>query len=195
MARVTAPKTGSSGTVAKSLPGTTHHHSRSSTQAMAMAEASCASRGERLTPIRREVLGALLASNRPLGAYEILDRLSPYRGRAPNPGLTPHRRRRAPYAVYRALEFLCGNGFVHRIESRKAYLACVSLHAPGDLIVFLICDDCGGVGETSSPQVASGINSAARAADFTPKAGMIEITGICTRCREKRTDRKRAKTS
>ena len=40
------------------------------TDAMAVAEALCAERGQRLTPIRRKVLGTLLASHKPLGAYE-----------------------------------------------------------------------------------------------------------------------------
>ena len=38
---------------------------------MAVAEALCAQRGQRLTPIRRKVLAALLGSHKPLGAYEI----------------------------------------------------------------------------------------------------------------------------
>lgn len=180
MARVAA-KTRRPGKIPKTLPGP-----HRLTDALAVAEARCANRGERLTPIRREVLGILLSTQGPLGAYDILERLGPYRGQAPYP------RRPAPYAVYRALAFLCDNGFVHRLESRRAYLACLSPHAPEDLIIFLICEDCGTVGETASPQVASVIESAVRAAQFTPKARIIEISGICTRCREKKADRKRA---
>jgi hypothetical protein len=36
----------------------------------------CAARKERLTPMRRRVLEALLASHHPLGAYELIDRLA-----------------------------------------------------------------------------------------------------------------------
>jgi len=177
---VTTPKSGSSGSVAKIFPLPNHDHACCSTGAMALAEAKCAARGERLTPMQREVLGALVASHRPLGAYEILERLPPHQGRQPG-----RHRRPAPYTVYRALEFLCGNGFVHRIESRNAYLACARPHAAGDLIVFLLCERCGTVGETSSPEVASGIECTARTADFdfTPKSTMIEVSGICTHCR------------
>src|SRR5262249_32766760 len=49
---------------------------RCSRDAMAGAAALCAQRGRRLTPIRRKVLAALLASHKPLGAYEIIDRLA-----------------------------------------------------------------------------------------------------------------------
>jgi Fur family transcriptional regulator, zinc uptake regulator len=137
---------------------------------MAMAEAICLDRGQRLTPTRRKVLAALLASHKPLGAYEIIDRLAP---KGPRP---------APITAYRALEFLRENGLVHRIESRNAFIACVHTHAAGDLVVFLICERCGTVGEASSPDVAATLTSAARAAGFTPKSPVIEISGICTHC-------------
>src|SRR6202171_557687 len=98
-----------------------HDHERCSTDAMTMAEAICLARGQRLTPIRRKVLAALLGSHKPLGAYEIIDRL-PSKG----PGKTGPRP--APITAYRALEFLRENGLVHRIESRNAFIACVHNH-------------------------------------------------------------------
>ena len=36
----------------------------------------CARRGQKFTPIRRQVLQALLSSHRPLGAYEVIDELA-----------------------------------------------------------------------------------------------------------------------
>ena len=137
---------------------------------MSLAEAQCIERGRRLTPIRRKVLAALLGSHKPLGAYEIIDRLAPR-------GLRP-----APITAYRALEFLRENGLVHRLESRNAFIACVHTHAAGELVVFLICDCCGDVGEASSQDVAATLTSAARAVGFTPKSPVIEISGICTHC-------------
>jgi Fur family zinc uptake transcriptional regulator len=151
-----------------------HDHDRCSSDAMAVAEAICAERGQRLTPIRRKVLGALLASHKPLGAYEIIDRLAPKGARqGPRP---------APITAYRALEFLRENGLVHRIESRNAFIACVHNHAAGALVVFLICERCGAVGEASSTDVAATLTSAARAVGFTPKSPVIELTGVCTHC-------------
>jgi Fur family zinc uptake transcriptional regulator len=153
------------------FPGPGHDHDRCSTDAMAVAESICSERGQRLTPIRRQVLAALLASHKPLGAYEIIDRLAPR-------GLRP-----APITAYRALEFLRENGLVHRIESRNAFIACVHNHAAGALVVFLICERCGTVGEASSTEVTSTLTSAARAADFTPKSPVIEVSGVCGHCR------------
>jgi Fur family transcriptional regulator, zinc uptake regulator len=148
-----------------------HDHERCSTDAMTMAEAICLDRGQRLTPIRRKVLAALLASHKPLGAYEIIDRMAA-KGARP-----------APITAYRALEFLRENGLVHRIESHNAFVACVHTHAAGDLVVFLICERCGAVGEASSADVAATLTSAARAAGFTPKSPVIEISGVCSHCR------------
>ena len=138
---------------------------------MTTAEAICLDRGQRLTPIRRKVLAALLASHKPLGAYEIIDRMA-VKGARP-----------APITAYRALEFLRENGLVHRIESHNAFVACVHTHAAGDLVVFLICERCGTVGEASSADVAATLTSAARAAGFTPKSPVIEISGVCSHCR------------
>jgi Fur family zinc uptake transcriptional regulator len=154
------------------FPPPGHDHQRCSSDAMAVAEARCRERGQRLTPIRRDVLGALLASHQPLGAYEIMERVA---AGGPRP---------APITIYRALEFLRAHGLVHRIESRNAFVACVHTHAAGDLVVFLICERCGAVGEAASLEVASTLKSAARAVGFVPKSPVIEVTGICTHCTE-----------
>jgi len=153
------------------FPAPDHDHGRCSADALAHAETLCAARGQRLTPIRRQVLETLAQSHRTLGAYEIMDRLGE---RGPRP---------APITVYRALDFLLEQGLVHRIESRNAFLACIADHGAGSATtVFLICERCGAVGETASAAVADTLASAARAAGFTPKARVIEITGICAHC-------------
>ena len=137
---------------------------------MAIAEARCGQRGQRLTPIRRKVLAALLGSHKPLGAYEIIDRLA-----LKGPRL-------APITAYRALEFLRENGLVHRIESRNAFLACAHDHDAAAMVAFLICERCGSVGEIPAVPVAQSLNSAARATGFAPKLSVVEITGTCAHC-------------
>jgi Fur family zinc uptake transcriptional regulator len=149
-----------------------HDHQRCSAEALAHAETLCARRAQRLTPIRRQVLELLLESHKPLGAYEIMDRVG---SSGPKP---------APITIYRALDFLRDNGLVHRIESRNAFVACVNNHAVGDLVVFLICEHCGAVGEAPSAAMADELKSAARAAGFVPKAPVIEISGICAHCQQ-----------
>ena len=156
-----------------------HDHERCTADALKHAEALCAARAQRLTPIRRQVLEVLLESHKPLGAYEIMDRAAIDRSSHAAGGTRP-----APITVYRALDFLRDNGLVHRIESRNAFVACVNNHASGDLVVFLICEHCGAVGEASSAAVAGELKTAAHAAGFTPKAPVIEISGVCAHCRQ-----------
>ena len=153
------------------FPTPDHNHDRCTSDALAHAEALCAKRAQRLTPIRRQVLEALLASHKPLGAYEIIECAGDKSARP------------APITVYRALNFLRAQGLVHRIESRNAFVACVNNHGSDDLVVFLICERCGEVGEAPAVTVAENLKAAARAAGFTPKVPVIEIAGICAHCR------------
>ncbi len=92
------------------FPAPDHDHDRCSVDALRYAEALCDQRAQSLTPTRRQVLEVLLASHKPLGAYEIIDRAA-----------NRHGTRHAPVTVYRALDFLIENGLAHRIESRNAY--------------------------------------------------------------------------
>ena len=154
------------------FPAPDHDHGRCSADALAHAEALCVKRGERLTAMRRHVLEVLAASHKPLGAYEIIEQVAV---QGPRP---------APITIYRALDFLTGQGLVHRIESRNAFLACINNHAADAPVVFLICEHCGAVGEAASGAVAESVNAAAKSAGFTPKSPVIEISGICAHCRE-----------
>jgi Fur family transcriptional regulator, zinc uptake regulator len=153
------------------FPAPDHDHERCAADGLSHAERICSERAQKLTPIRRHVLQALLASHKPLGAYEIIDALAQ---EVPRP---------APITVYRALDFLMANGLVHRIESRNAYLACAHGHDAAALVAFLICDRCGSVGEIPAAAVAQSLNAAARTSGFAPKLSVVEITGTCAHCR------------
>ena len=149
-----------------------HDHARCSAEALARAEKLCAARAQKLTPVRRQVLESLLASHKPLGAYDIIERI-------------PGERRHAPVTIYRALDFLREQGLVHRIESRNAFVACGHDHDADEIVVFLICEHCGAVGEAPSQAVAQSLKAAARAAGFSPKSPVIEISGECSHCRSR----------
>ena len=153
------------------FPAPDHNHDRCAAEAIAQAEVICANRGQRLTPMRRQVLEILAASHKPLGAYEIMDLVA---GTGPRP---------APITIYRALDFLMANSLVHRIASRNAFLACVHNHDAGALVAFLICEGCGAVGEAGAAELARGLSAAAQAAGFAPSLSVVEITGLCAHCR------------
>src|ERR1700747_2134269 len=76
-----------------------HDHRQCVHDALAQAETLCGQRGARLTPLRERSC----PSHQPLGAYELLDKL------------TEDGRKPAPPTVYRALEFLLEQGLIHRI--------------------------------------------------------------------------------
>lgn len=152
------------------FPTPDHDHGRCAADALRHAEKVCEGRGQKFTPIRRQVLQALLSSHRPLGAYEIIDELAKIIARP------------APITVYRALDFLMENGLVHRIESRNAFLACAHNHDELAMVAFLICEHCGSVGEIPAAPIAGAINEAARGTGFAPKLSVVEITGTCVHC-------------
>ncbi|MCP8938905.1 transcriptional repressor [Alsobacter sp. SYSU M60028] len=147
-------------------------HAARAPAAIADAEALCAERGLRLTPIRRQVLEALYATHRPMSAYDLIDALEAGGGK-----------RHAPVTIYRALDFLLEQAFAHRLESRNAFIACPFRHAPGDLVVFMICDRCGGVDEAVSDELRRDLAQLARRQGFTPHARVIELAGSCAHCR------------
>jgi Fur family transcriptional regulator, zinc uptake regulator len=154
------------------FPAPDHDHHRCAADAITHAEQVCKERAQKFTPIRRQVLQALLSSHRLLGAYEVIDELAKS---MPRP---------APITVYRALDFLMANGLVHRIESRNAYLACAHDHDSASLVAFLICERCGSVGEIPAAPVAQSLTAAARASGFVPKLSVVEITGTCAHCQK-----------
>jgi len=133
------------------------------------AERLCAVRGLRLTPVRRRVLELLLASDRALGAYEILDVL-----RAEGLGAQPP-------AAYRALDFLVSQGFAHKVERIDAFVACTHPNE-GHSPAFLICTRCSAVVETLPDPRASELERAAREAGFAIDHAVREAEGVCATC-------------
>ena len=156
------------------FPAPGHDHDRCAAEAMRHAEQVCSGRGQNFTPIRRRVLEALLLSHRPLGTYDVIDELAKTAARP------------APITVYRALDFLMENSLVHRIESRNAFLACAHNHEDVTMVAFLICDQCGSVGEMPAGRVANSLNEAATTTGFAPKLSVVEITGTCAHCQHTR---------
>jgi Fur family zinc uptake transcriptional regulator len=149
-----------------------HDHRRCAADALRHAEIISNREGLRLTAQRRKVLEALLESHIPASAYDVIDRLAES-GRRP-----------APISVYRALEFLTEHRFAHRIESKNAYVACDrGEDCAADATLFLLCDNCGAAGEAPSDALAHLVNAETRKADFLPRIRVLEVRGLCARCR------------
>lgn len=137
------------------------------------ADEICRRNGVRMTPQRRAVLAALAEAKRPLGAYDLIEAL-----RASEGGRGP-----APIAIYRALDFLRENGFIHRLETLNAFIACPHLHGSGEEVVFLICETCRHVEETSAAPLEAALRGIAAAHGFASARQVIELAGTCRHCR------------
>ncbi len=165
---------------AASFSGDAHDHRACMQVALATAARICAERRARLTPLRRRVLELVWRGHAPVGAYDILGRLSAEQGTA-KAGTAKERRPTAPPTVYRALEFLLAQGLIHRIESLNAYVGCV--HPDGAHGgQFLICTGCGAAAEVHDPSVDAAVARRAEALGFSVRRKTIEVEGLCPPC-------------
>jgi Fur family zinc uptake transcriptional regulator len=139
--------------------------------ALDAALAVCRTRGLLLTPGRQRILAILAREGRPLGAYDLIEKVAEETGKRP-----------APISIYRALDFLLENSLVHRLASQNMFLACGHAHAAQEPIVFLICEHCGGVVEATSEDLRGSLAGLAAEARFAPRATMVEVAGRCEAC-------------
>jgi Fur family transcriptional regulator, zinc uptake regulator len=136
---------------------------------IADAEDLCMRTGTRLTDPRRRVLALLAQAKTPLKAYDLIARAGADGGNV------------KPPTVYRALEFLCELGIVHRIEQDATYVACSHL-GHGHLAALLVCDTCHGVTEVHVDDVESQISASAQKTGFSLAHLVIEGRGLCNTC-------------
>lgn len=154
---------------ANPFPPSHHDHDDCVSAALGAAEGVCRQRGLRFTGLRRAVLELVWTSHRPIGAYEILDRLN-HQGK-----------RAAPPTVYRALDFLIEADLVHRLDSLNAFIGC---RDPGNSHVgqFLICRQCRSVAEMDDDDISRLVGRKAAHHGFTAVRQMVEIEGLCRDC-------------
>lgn len=131
----------------------------------------CISHGHRFTSPRARVLTILAEENKPMGAYDILQKLSSETNK-PNPP-----------TVYRAIQFWHQEGFVHCIDSLKSYVACSNDHHIGQT-KFLICNQCDFVKELDSIIDFTPVSKSAKSINFSISNCTIEIKGLCADCTE-----------
>lgn len=151
------------------FPHSEHDHDACIRAALHDAELYCRRHGLRLTSIRRRVLELVWQSHRPHGAYDLLEKLAA-EGHKPSPP-----------TVYRALEFLCEHGLVHRVTSRNAYIGCTHPGASHNAQLF-ICDACGVALEQADAGVEQSIRRNARDLHFQIRQQTVEIAGLCPVC-------------
>jgi Fur family zinc uptake transcriptional regulator len=129
----------------------------------------CEKREVRFTPAREQVFMLLAQAPGALGAYDLLQQLQLADPKA------------KPPTIYRALEFLIEQGFVHKVESENAFVLCnhfTELH-PAQL---LICDTCGDIQEIDPTPIEKKIDQVAAEYGFKVQHPTIELHGCCKKC-------------
>ena len=129
----------------------------------------CETNKYRLSLPRLEVLKIISASQKPIKAYEILEKLGE---KIPNP---------KPPTAYRAIDFWLKHNFIHRIESLNAYSACEAQHLHNGS-QFMICVSCGKVIESHICDLPSVILESIKKKTFKPTKWNLEINGVCNQC-------------
>lgn len=148
-----------------------HDHPHDARAFVAAVASACELRGLRLTPLRLRVLELIADEAKPVKAYDLLDRLKGEHGSA------------APPTVYRALDFLLENRFIHKLESINAFVGC---HHPSEAhqVPFLICDVCSNATEICDERVSRLLTEQAKARGFRPRAQTLEMHGVCSACKD-----------
>lgn len=117
----------------------------------------------------QDVLAVLRRCAQPQSAYDLLRH---FRSRS---------QKLAPTTVYRALHALIERGDVHRLESKRAFIACKHRNE-SDSCVLAICEDCGSVEEHVTPHLFADLAATASQSGFFPARHVVEVYGQCMSC-------------
>ncbi|WP_392552876.1 zinc uptake transcriptional repressor Zur [Orbus wheelerorum] len=133
-------------------------------------EAVCKKRNVKLTNQRKIVLNIMLQAQKAMSAYELLDLLKQEEPQA------------KPPTIYRALDFLLEQGFIHKVESSNSYIICPHFSHPNHISILFICDNCKQILEKNSHQIENNLEQLAKHNQFAVKHSIIEIHGLCPAC-------------
>ncbi|OSP55794.1 Fur family transcriptional regulator [Pseudoruegeria sp. SK021] len=116
-----------------------------------------------------DILSVLRECEKPMTAYQILERLQ-----HSEPDI-------APPTVYRTLSALTHQGRAHRLESIKAFVPCRCNHAES-VPVLAICEDCGAVEEHDGSDLLPTLTALTDRTAFQADRHIVEIHGLCGTC-------------
>lgn len=133
------------------------------------AKIYCEQNQFRFTESREAVLKIIAASKKPVGAYDILDKLQ-----------TKNKSAKPP-TVYRAIDFWNEHGFIHKIESLNAFVTCHAGHNHNGS-QFIVCSDCGQVEEVHLCHLPKDLQKKVNDAGFQMERWNTEIHGTCQHC-------------
>lgn len=126
----------------------------------------------KLTELRKDILTILSIKNKPMGAYDILEKLKEKRTSA------------EPPTVYRVLNFLVENKLIHRIESQNTYVCCSQLNEnqTEHQTILFFCRQCQTCYEFKNNDVFLSILQFSEKNHLKVDDSLIELSGICQKC-------------
>lgn len=132
----------------------------------------CDKRHVRLTPQRLEVLRLIFQqNNESISAYNLLNLLQ--QSALPNA---------KPSTIYRSLNFLLAQGFIHRIESTNSFMLCKYFLELSHNFTFFICNHCKQVTEQTTKGIEEILQHTAKLTGFIISNNIIETHGLCPKC-------------
>jgi len=125
------------------------------------------------TEIRQKIFEIIIKYKKPIKAYEILDVFTEVTGK-----------RAHPPTIYRAIDFLIENGFIHKLNSINSYVGCFHPKVHKECY-FLICKICNIYQECCDKNLTDNIFKTANKRDFIVSNTTLEIEGHCHGCIQK----------
>ena len=125
------------------------------------------------TEIRQKIFEIIIKYKKPIKAYEILDVFTEVTGK-----------RAHPPTIYRAIDFLIENGFIHKLNSINSYVGCFHPKVHKECY-FLICKICNIYQECCDKNLTDNIFKTANKRDFIVSNTTLEIEGHCHGCVQK----------
>lgn len=132
----------------------------------------CATRNIKLTTLRKEIFSILFHKNKPMGAYEVLEKLKKKRSNA------------EPPTVYRVLKWLVDAHLIHRIEAQNSYICCSMASGKKQLhkAILLSCGNCLKSYEYEDANIFGSIKKFIEKYKVEIDDTLIEMKGLCAKC-------------
>ncbi|APA89946.2 transcriptional repressor (plasmid) [Paraburkholderia sprentiae WSM5005] len=124
----------------------------------------------RFTPLRRRVLGLLVARGGSATAYQLLEDLN---RQSPHAG---------PPTIYRALQFLIREGLVRHVSTTSTFR--LTEENQGQHEIFAVCMHCHSVRPLHNIELQQALLDTALTAHFEVQGQQTEIKGICEDCNQ-----------
>ena len=144
-------------------------HEQCISTAIEVAERVCSEKQLKFTDLRKDILRMVWEGHGPQKAYDLLNKLQTINHSA------------KPATVYRALDFLITNGFIHKVASLNAFVGC-SHPLKHNECYFLICEDCKNISECCDSNISAAIKATTTHNKFVAKNTTLEISGHCNEC-------------